>query len=235
MTSRNGRLRQRRCSSADLGVDGAGTNRAWPDTEISLASVAGADATSWLLTIPRAALAGEALTDFLGRVAPFGCPVPGSLIRAYSLPDAPFPSVLLKEHEAGVDGVGDAYRRFLFHARHRWIAALQETGPGLCPVLAWQGGPSPRFLGPDDEVETLAEAGVAVSGLADGYLGRGLLLLAHPGIAGSWRTMMSLGGVTKIRKITGREFPVWVDLPAHHASLARSPLLAHVERLLEPV
>src|SRR3989449_11144806 len=124
MTSSNGRLRQRRCSSADLGVDGAGTNRAWPDTEVSLASVAGADAGYWLLTIPRAALAGEALTDFLGRVAPFGCPVPGSLIRAYSLPDAPFPSVLLKEHEAGPDGIAEAYNRFLTGARLPWMAAL---------------------------------------------------------------------------------------------------------------
>src|SRR5206468_5326314 len=169
-------------------------DRQWPGNEVLLAAVPRPDAVHYVLALPGVALAGEALTGFLAAVAPFGCPVPGSLIRAYSLPDAPFPSVLLKEHEAGVDGVGDAYRRFLFHARHRWIAALQETGPGLCAVLVWQGGPSPRFLGPDDEVETLAEAGVAVSGLSDGYLGRGLLLLAHPGIAGSWRTMMSLGG-----------------------------------------
>src|SRR5258705_119391 len=70
MTSSNGRLRQRRCSSADLGVDGAGTNRAWPDTEVSLASVAGADATYWLLTIPPAALARDALTDLLGPGGP---------------------------------------------------------------------------------------------------------------------------------------------------------------------
>ena len=44
--------------------------------------------------------------------------------------------------------------------------------------------------------------------------------------------MMSLGGVTKVRKITGREFPVWVDLPAHQAALLASPLLTRVERLL---
>jgi hypothetical protein len=43
---------------------------------------------------------------------------------------------------------------------------------------------------------------------------------------------MSLGGPTKIRKITGREFPVWVDLPAHQPSLLRSPLLGRIERLL---
>src|SRR5213593_381663 len=235
MTSSNGRLRQRRCSSADLGVDGAGTNRAWPDTEISLASGAGADATYWLLTIPRAALAGEALTDFLGRVAPFGCPVPGSLIRAYSLPYAPFPSILLKEHDDAPDGIGEAYNRFLSHARHPWMAALAETGPGLCPVLAWQSAPVRRFLSPDERAGALAEAGVTLSGVADGYLGLGLLLLANPDLAASWQTLMSLGGVTKIRKITGREFPVWVDLPAHRPALLASPVLARVEQIFAEV
>ena len=76
-----------------------------------------------------------------------------------------------------------------------------------------------------------AESGVAQTGIADGYLGRGLLLLAHPALAESWPTMMSLGGPTKIRKITGREFPVWVDLPAHQPSLQSSPILENVERL----
>src|SRR6266571_5186814 len=94
MTSSSSRLRQRWCRSVELGVAG----RAWPDGDVLLASVTRPDATSWLLTIPQAALTGEGLTDFLGRVAPFGCPVPGSLIRAYSLPDAPFPSILLKEN-----------------------------------------------------------------------------------------------------------------------------------------
>ena len=231
MTSSNGRLRQRRCSSADLGVDGAGTGRTWPDTEVLLASVAGADATYWLLTIPRAALAGEALTDFLGRVAPFGCPVPGSLIRAYSLPDAPFPSVLLKEHEAAPDGIAQSYNGFLAHARRPWMAALAETGPGLCPVIAWQSTPLRRFLSPDERANALAEATIGLAGVADGYLGLGLLLLANPDLAGSWQTMMSLGGVTKIRKMTGREFPVWVDLPAHQLALLASPVLARAERL----
>ena len=78
----------------------------------------------------------------------------------------------------------------------------------------------------------MADAGIALPGLADGYLGRGLLLLAHPNLADSWQTVMSLGGPTKARKITGREFPVWVDLPAHEPSLLASPLLARVERLL---
>ena len=108
MTSTNGHLRQRRCTSAELGVDGAGTGREWPHTEVLLASGASAGVAYWLLATPRATLAGEALTSFLGRVAPFGCPVPGSLIRAYSLPDAPFPSILLKEHEAAQDGIPEA-------------------------------------------------------------------------------------------------------------------------------
>jgi hypothetical protein len=68
--------------------------------------------------------------------------------------------------------------------------------------------------------------------VADGYLGRGLLLLAHPNLAETWPTLMSLGGPTKIRKITGREFPVWVDLPAHQPSLLQSPVLRYVESLV---
>jgi len=232
MTSSNGYLRQRRCTSADLGVDGAGTGRGWPDGEVLLASGPNADAFYWLLATPRAALTGEALTDFLGRVAPFGCPVPGSLIRAYSLPDAPFPSILLKEHEAAPDGIAEAYMRFLTESRLPWMAALTETGPGLCPVVAWQSGPVRRFLTREERARVIADAGVALPGVADGYLGLGLLLLANPDLAASWQTMMSLGGVTKIRKMTGREFPVWVDLPAHQPALLASPVLARAEQLL---
>ena len=232
MTSSNGHLRQRRYSSADLGVDGAGTGREWPDTEVLLASGTSADAVYWLLATPRAALAGEALTDFLGRVAPFGCPVPGSLIRAYSLPDAPFPSILLKEHEAAPDGIAEAYMRFLTQSRLPWMAALGETGPGLCPVVAWQSAPVRRFLTREERSKALAEAAVTLPGVADGYLGLGLLLLANPDLAASWPTMMSLGGVTKIRKMTGREFPVWVELPAHQPALLASPVLARAEQLL---
>src|SRR5881396_689117 len=235
MTLSSPRLLQRRCRNSEIGVDGTGNGRAWPPGEVLLASVARPDATSWLLTIPQAALSGEGLTDFLGRVAPFGCPVPGSLIRAYSLPDAPFPSILLKEHDDAPDGIGEAYNRFLSHARHPWLAALAETGPGLCPVLAWQSAPVRRFLAPDERVGALAEAGVTLSGVADGYLGLGLLLLANPDLAASWQTLMSLGGATKIRKITGREFPVWVDLPAHQPALLASPVLARVERLFADV
>ena len=232
MTSSNGHLRQRWCTSADLGVDGTGTGRGWPDGEVLLASGRNADAVYWLLATPRAALTGEALTDFLGRVAPFGCPVPGSLIRAYSLPDAPFPSILLKEHEAAPDGIAEAYMRFLTQSRLPWMAALAETGPGLCPVVAWQSGPVRRFLTREERAKVMANAGVALPGVADGYLGLGLLLLANPDLAASWQTLMSLGGVTKIRKMTGREFPVWVDLPAHQPALLASPVLARAEELL---
>jgi len=232
MTSSNGHLRQRRCTSADLGVDGTGTGRGWPDGEVLLASGRNADAVFWLLATPRAALTGEALTDFLGRVAPFGCPVPGSLIRAYSLPDAPFPSILLKEHEAAPDGIAEAYMRFLTLSRLPWMAALAETGPGLCPVVAWQSGPVRRFLTREERAKVMANAGVALPGVADGYLGLGLLLLANPDLAASWQTMMSLGGVTKIRKMTGREFPVWADPPAHQPALLASPVLARAEELL---
>jgi hypothetical protein len=227
-------VRQRRCQGIDLGVDGASTGRAWPSAEVLLAVEPRPDATRYLLALPQAVLSGEALTDFLGRVAPFGCPVPGSLIRAYSLPDAPFPSILLREHEVAPDGLGDAYRKFLAVARRDWLAALGETGRGLSPVLAWEAGATRRLLGPEELADAAREAGIALSGVADGYLGRGLLLLAHPELAEPWQSLMSLGGPTKIRKITGREFPVWVDLPAHHASLLQSPLLARVERLFQP-
>ena len=131
-----------------------------------------------------------------------------------------------KPHDA------DAYRRFLAVARRPWIAALDQTGPGLCPVLAWEAGTTRRFAGPEELAGVAAEAGLAQTGVADGYLGRGLLLLAHPEVAEAWQTLMSLGGPTKIRKITGREFPVWVDLPAHQPSLLSSPILTNVERLL---
>jgi len=224
-------VQQRRCSGAEIGAAETGNGRAWPAGEVLIAAVTRPDTKHYVLALPQAALGGEMLTGFLAQVAPFGCPVPGSLIRAYSLPDAPFPSILLKEHEAALDGVGDAYRRFLAVARRHWIAALAETGPGLCPALAWEAGGTRRLLRPEELAGAAAEAGLTQTGVADGYLGRGLLLLAHPDLAASWPTMMSLGGPTKIRKITGREFPVWVDLPAHQSSLASSPLLGQVESL----
>jgi hypothetical protein len=225
-------VQQRRCIGAEIGVPAGGNGGTWPAGEVLVAAVTRPGAKYYVLAIPQAALGGESLTRFLGQVAPFGCPVPGSLIRAYSLPDAPFPSVLLKEHEDGPDGLGAAYLRFLAVARRHWIAALNETGPGLCPALAWEAGKARRLLGAEELGGVTAEAGLPPAGVADGYLGRGLLLLAHPDLAASWPTMMSLGGPTKIRKITGREFPVWVDLPAHQPSLAQSPLLGRVESLV---
>ncbi len=225
-------LRQRRCRSAEIGIGEDHDGLRWPGGDVLLVSIAGARARHYLLTIPEAVFAGEGLTGFLARVAPFGCPPPPSLIRAYSLPDAPFPSILLKEHEEAPAGLGDAYRRFVDSPRQHWLAALRETGPGLCPVLAWQTEPINRFLALDELVAALTEAGVALPGVADGYLGRGLLLLAHPDLAGSWPVRMSVGGVTKARNITGREFPAWVDLPSHQADLLGSPLLGRAERLL---
>lgn len=208
-----------------------GHGGAWPAGEVAVAAVTRPDAKYYVLALPQAVLGGEALTAFLAQVAPFGCPAPGSLIRAYSLPDAPFPSVLLKEHEAAPDGIADAYRRFLAVARRPWIAALDQTGPGLCPVLAWEAGPTRSLVGPEELAGVAAEAGLTQRGVADGYLGRGLLLLAHPNLAEAWPTLMSLGGPTKIRRITGREFPVWVDLPAHQPSLLSSPVLRKLESL----
>ena len=225
-------VRQRRCSRADIGLAENGNARAWPAGDVLVAAVNRADTNYYVLALPQVALGGEALTSFLAQVAPFGCPVPGSLVRAYSLPDAPFPSILLKEHEDAPDGVGDTYRRFLAVARRRWIAALDATGPGLSPALGWAVQRTRRLLSPEELGAVAAEAGLVPAGVADDYLGRSLLLLAHPDLAESWPTMMSLGGPTKIRKITGREFPVWVDLPAHQASLERSPLLARIENLL---
>jgi len=228
VVSSTGALRLRRCDSSEIGIAG----RDWPAGEVLLVTVTSAHTAHYLLAIPEVALEGAALTAFLDRVAPFGCPPPPSLIRAYSLPDAPYPSILLKEHGDAPAGMGDAYRRFADRARRPWLAALQETGPGLVPALAWQSGPDRTFVAPDEWAGALASAGIALPGLADDYLGRGLLLLAHPHLADSWEAMKSLGGVTKVRKITGREFPVWVDLPIHQPALLASPLLTRVERLL---
>ena len=242
MTTRGSRTHHRRCQGSDLGIGDSTSGAGWPPGEILLARArgsanngnAGGDtAARFVLAIPDAGLDGERLTAFLDRVAPFGCPVPGSLIRAYSLPDAPFPSVLLKEHEAAPDGIAESYDRFVAEARRRWMTALGQTGPGLCPALAWETGPARRFLSPDEAAEVLGTTGALLAGEADHYVGRGLLLLADPHLADAWPTMMSLGGVTKIRKITGREFPVWVDLPAHQPALLGCALLARAEQLLD--
>ena len=242
MTTRRSRAHHRRCQGSDFGIGDSTSAGGWPPGELLLARASGSvdngnaggdTATRFVLAMPDAALDGERLTAFLDRVAPFGCPVPGSLIRAYSLPDAPFPSVLLKEHEAAPDGIAESYDRFVAEARRRWMTALGETGPGLCPALAWETGPARRFLSPDEAAEVLGTTGAVLAGAADHYVGRGLLLMADPHLADAWPTMMSLGGVTKIRKITGREFPVWVDLPAHQPALLGCSLLARAEQLLD--
>jgi len=225
-------VRRRRCRAEEIGLVDQRDRGGWPESEALLASVGDEGAAGHLLAFPEISLAGQALTTFLNRVAPFGCPEPPSLIRAYSLPDAPFPSILLKEHEEAPDGTGDAYRRFNARARQRWLTALDPMGPGLFPIVAWTTGPARRFLDPAEWSETLAQLEVVSPGAGDDYLGRGLLLLADPDLAAAWPAMMSLGGPTKARKITGREFPVWVDLAAHQPSLLASPLLARVERLL---
>ena len=231
MTATTGRTHERRCLASELYAPGEGA-RPWPDSEVVLASSTEAGATRYVLALPDAVLDGDALTGFLDRVAPFGCPVPGSLIRAYTMPDNPFPSVLQREHKDGPDGLGGCYDRFVAEARRTWLAALGQAGPGLYPLIAWEAGPERRFLSAEDGAETLRRAHASSPGVADTYVGRGLLLLAHPALAEPWPTMMSLGGVTKIRKITGREFPLWVDLPAHQPALLASPVLVRAEELL---
>src|SRR5437867_11153485 len=110
-------VQQRRCSGAEIGAAETGNGRAWPAGEVLIAAVTRPDTKHYVLALPQAALGGEMLTGFLAQVAPFGCPVPGSLIRAYSLPDAPFPSILLKEHEAAPDRSEE--RRVGKESRHR--------------------------------------------------------------------------------------------------------------------
>jgi len=131
-------VRQRRCSAAEIGAAENGNGRAWPAGEVLVAAVTRPDVKSYVLAIPQAVLGGETLTSFLSQVAPFGCPVPGSLIRAYSLPDAPFPSILLKEHEDAPDAIGNSYAPFLALARPHWTAARVQTAPALGPSLAGQ-------------------------------------------------------------------------------------------------
>jgi hypothetical protein len=46
------------------------------------------------------------------------------------------------------------------------------------------------------------------AGVADGYLGRGLLLLAHPDLAESWPTMMSLASRADRGSAVGRSVMV---------------------------
>src|SRR5512132_4020808 len=167
MVSNTNSLRLRHCHGPEIGIGDHGHDRTWPAGEVLLATVTSPHSGRYLLAIPEAVLEGVALTAFLDRVAPFGCPPPSSLIRAYSLPDAPYPSILLKEHDDAPAGMGDAYRRFVAHARLHWLSALQETGPGLIPALAWQTGPVRRFVALDEWAGALAKAGIVWPGLAD--------------------------------------------------------------------
>src|SRR5262249_23886286 len=162
-------VQQRRCQGAELGLAGGGNGRAWPAGEGLLAAVSRPDAKYYVLAIPQAALGGETLTNFLGEVAPFGGPGPGAVFRAYRLAGAPFPSGLPKDTADAPDGCGDAYRRFLAVARRHWIAALDETGPGLSPSLMWEVNTTRRLLGPQEMAGMAAEAGLAPAGVADGY------------------------------------------------------------------
>src|SRR2546426_8773929 len=201
MLSRTGSLQLRRCGGSEIGI-GSQEGKAWPAGELLLASIPGPRSTHYLLAIPDAVLEGAALTTFLDRVAPFGCPPPHSLIRAYSLPDSPFPSILLKEHDEAPEGVGESYRRFLDRARLHWLAALQGTGRGLCPALAWQTGAGRQFLAPEEWAEVLSEAGSSLPRVAHQLLRRAPLLLSDPPLPNSWQTQMSLRGPTQAPPIT---------------------------------
>lgn len=201
-----------------------------PEERFLLARLGDGGNPTYLLAAQRA-LAGAALTAYLDAVSPHGCPLAGYLLRAYQLPDFPYPSILKLEHERAPDGLGQAYIDFAQQARRSWMAALANDGPGLTPVLAWQASPHRRFVDGEDLAALLAAAGVALPGRADSYLGRGLALLADPQAMAALPAMMSLGGVTKIRPITGREYPLWVVLPAHQAPLLASALLSCAEAL----
>src|SRR5439155_19418633 len=109
MLSRTGSLQLRRCGGSEIGI-GSQEGKAWPAGELLLASIRGPRSTHYLLAIPDAVLEGTALTTFLDRVAPFGCPPPPPRIGAYSLPDPPSPPFLPKEPDEAPKGVGGSYR-----------------------------------------------------------------------------------------------------------------------------
>src|SRR5947209_96491 len=74
MLSRSGSLQLRRCGSSEIGIGESRESKKWPAGEVLLASIPGPHSTHYLLAIPDAVLEGTALTTFLDRVAPFGCP-----------------------------------------------------------------------------------------------------------------------------------------------------------------
>jgi hypothetical protein len=186
----------------------------------------------WHAIAMQAALAGDALSAYLNTVAPHGTPTPSYILRAYELPDFPFPTVLKGEHAEAPNGLGEQYLRFSDGPRKAWMAALSGSGVGLTPFLAWTPGPNRRFLEDADLAGPMAALSGHLPGIADTYLGRGLAFLATPSLRANLPDMMSLGGVTKLRMITGREYPLWVSLPGHQATLQAAPLLATVEELL---
>lgn len=189
----------------------------------------------WFAVALQQALAGPVLSAYLNAVAPHGTPTPSYILRAYEMPDFPFPTILKGEHAEAPNGLGQQYLRFSEGPRKAWMAALAGEGPGLTPVLAWTGGAERRFLDDAEFTETLAGLTESLPGIPDTYLGRGLLFLANPEVRAVLPDMMSLGGVTKLRLITGREYPLWVSLPAHQPPLLAAPLLRLVEQHLGPV
>ncbi|MSQ10825.1 MAG: hypothetical protein EXR52_07475 [Dehalococcoidia bacterium] len=191
--------------------------------------------TLWFAVALQQALTGPVLSAYLNAVAPHGTPTPSYILRAYELPDFPFPTVLKGEHAAAPDGLGEQYLRFSGGSRKAWMAALAGEGPGLTPVLAWTGGAERRFLDDAALTDALACLSGSLPGMPDTYLGRGLLFLANPEVRTVLPDMMSLGGATKLRLITAREYPLWVSLPAHQPALLAAPLLPLVEHHLGPV
>ena len=92
-------------------------------------------------------------------------------------------------------------------------------------------GDRPRVL---TQAETEAVVRAALPDLVatpDSYLGRGLPLLADPGLRTAWEDVVSLGPPTKVRRITGREFPIWIALPEHEPALLASPFVARAQGL----
>lgn len=185
--------------------------------------------TAVVVVLPGVALAGDALTSYLNQVSPYGCPPPGSLVRAYGLPDLTVPSIVLKEHQLAPDGMGAAFAEFdTCGARPRWLAALQDVGPVLTPVLAWTVGERPRMLSQAETEAMMLAVAPGLPALPDSYLGRGLPLLADPDLRTGWADVISLGPPTKARRITGREFPIWIALPEHEPALLASRFVAAV-------
>jgi len=203
------------------------------DTTFAIAGGHG-DGVPWHAIAMQASLAGDDLSAYLNSVAPHGTPTPSYILRAYELPDFPFPTVLKGEHATAPDGLGEAYLRFSDGARKAWMAALSDTGGSLTPFLAWASGATRRFLEDADLAGPITSMLGTIPGIADTYLGRGLTFLQAPSLRAGLPDMMSLGGVTKLRMITGREYPLWVSLPAHQTVLLGAPLLSTVERLLQP-